>query len=358
MKKKFIIVILLIGMMPSVVLAHPGRTDSNGCHYCRTNCTKYGLSNGQYHCHNGGSSSGSSNSGTTITKTKSNDATLKYIIIDNNKFDSVDNVKYSTTNENVNIEVVTNDSNARYEVKNNSNLSIGENTITIDVTAEDGTSKNYNINVTREKILSNDTQIKIITIDSEEFDTIENIQYTTTKEIVFVKVVTNDENAKYEIKKNSNLSIGDNSVIIEVTAEDGTTKEYNINVIREKIPSSDTGITVTIDDEVVSFDNYKSKIYIASSTESIDFDYTLSDENAKVEIDELNKLKTGDNAINIKVIAEDGTKQQYEIILHKCTKSEETITTIFSFGIIGGMGYGIYYCVKKGKQIIKKIMKK
>lgn len=43
----------------SDVYAHPGRTDSNGCHTCRSNCEKWGLSYGQYHCHNGGSSSSS-----------------------------------------------------------------------------------------------------------------------------------------------------------------------------------------------------------------------------------------------------------------------------------------------------------
>jgi hypothetical protein len=33
--------------------AHPGNTDSRGCHTCRANCAKWGLSNGQYHCHGG-----------------------------------------------------------------------------------------------------------------------------------------------------------------------------------------------------------------------------------------------------------------------------------------------------------------
>ena len=82
------------------------------------------------------------------------------------------------------------------------------------------------------------------------------------------------------------------------------------------------------------------------------------EESIKVEIDELETLKTGDNEINIKVIAEDGTEQKYEITVHKYTKTEETITTILAFGVVGGMGYGIYYSIKKGKQFMKKIMKK
>lgn len=48
MKFKLICVVLLCFLLitPSKVEAHPGRTDANGCHYCRTNCAKWGLSDG------------------------------------------------------------------------------------------------------------------------------------------------------------------------------------------------------------------------------------------------------------------------------------------------------------------------
>nr|WP_254848771.1 YHYH domain-containing protein [Paenibacillus odorifer] len=42
--------------MPVLAEAHPGRTDANGVHYCRTNCAKWGLENGEYQYHNGGGS--------------------------------------------------------------------------------------------------------------------------------------------------------------------------------------------------------------------------------------------------------------------------------------------------------------
>jgi len=38
--------------MPLTIYAHPGNTDSSGCHTCRTNCGDWGLSYGEYHCHN------------------------------------------------------------------------------------------------------------------------------------------------------------------------------------------------------------------------------------------------------------------------------------------------------------------
>lgn len=60
----------------SVTVAHPGRTDANGGHTCRTNCEKWGLEYGEYHYHNGkgNSSSGSQKSSTPSTPAKSSPA--------------------------------------------------------------------------------------------------------------------------------------------------------------------------------------------------------------------------------------------------------------------------------------------
>lgn len=54
--------IIVLLMMITPISAHPGRTDANGGHYCRTNCAKWGLRDGEYHYHNGGGSSSSSSS--------------------------------------------------------------------------------------------------------------------------------------------------------------------------------------------------------------------------------------------------------------------------------------------------------
>ena len=53
-------------MVPLGALAHPGRTASDGCHYCRTNCSRWNVPANQRHCH-GGSSAPSS---TTQTQTR------------------------------------------------------------------------------------------------------------------------------------------------------------------------------------------------------------------------------------------------------------------------------------------------
>lgn len=51
MKKIISILVLMVFFLPSYSFAHSGRTDSSGCHTCRTNCSSWGLFTGEYHCH-------------------------------------------------------------------------------------------------------------------------------------------------------------------------------------------------------------------------------------------------------------------------------------------------------------------
>lgn len=37
--------------LPTFLYAHPGRTASDGCHYCRTNCSNWGVRYNTRHCH-------------------------------------------------------------------------------------------------------------------------------------------------------------------------------------------------------------------------------------------------------------------------------------------------------------------
>ena len=45
------LVALAVLLIVSNALAHPGRTAADGCHYCRTNCAKWGETTGARHCH-------------------------------------------------------------------------------------------------------------------------------------------------------------------------------------------------------------------------------------------------------------------------------------------------------------------
>ena len=62
MKTTFILLTFLFLISPIIGLAHPGNTASDGCHYCRTNCAKWGETENARHCHNSKPSSNYSNS--------------------------------------------------------------------------------------------------------------------------------------------------------------------------------------------------------------------------------------------------------------------------------------------------------
>lgn len=51
-KKLLLTTSVALLIAPISAYAHPGRTDANGGHTCRTNCEKWGLQYGEYHYHN------------------------------------------------------------------------------------------------------------------------------------------------------------------------------------------------------------------------------------------------------------------------------------------------------------------
>lgn len=44
-------IVVFFLFLPSSLSASPGGLDARGGHHCWTNCTRYGLYTGQYHCH-------------------------------------------------------------------------------------------------------------------------------------------------------------------------------------------------------------------------------------------------------------------------------------------------------------------
>lgn len=48
---ELLLVSLLLALMTSMAVAHPGGTATDGCHTCRTNCERWGVAAGERHCH-------------------------------------------------------------------------------------------------------------------------------------------------------------------------------------------------------------------------------------------------------------------------------------------------------------------
>lgn len=295
MKKESLCIIILsfsLLIVPSEVFAHPGRTDSNGCHQCKTNCESWGLTTGEYHCHNGNAYTNSRG------QTFNSDGT-----------EVITSPKEVTPAE-------------------------GENVYS---TTQDITP------IIKEEVKSEDNTLKSVTIDDCNIEVAEKMEYKTFNKKVEIVVETNDVKAKSNIQ-NKTLQIGRNNIIITVTAENGATKDYNLQVVREKL-SSNTGIKIVVDKEEIKFSNERATVHVSSGTKKLNYKYTLEDKNAKVKIDGVSELKFGDNVVTFKVVAQDGTEKQYKLTVHKDTVVEEVLSMILGLGIIGGIGYGIYYWI-------------
>jgi len=364
--------------MPIYVYAHPGRTDSRGCHTCKTNCVSWGLNQGEYHCHNGNtysnsrgqvfnkdgslisnSSSSSSNNNSTNSSSsisnkpvyvKSNNANLSTLKVDGQNINIDDIMNFTTTNATPNIEGITSHSKATLKINKPSTLSRDlPNEITIIVTAEDSTVKEYKLII---NLVSNDATIKKLAINEKEIQVSDEMFLTTTDSSIEISAITNDTKAKIISNNKYSLEIGENKINIKVLAEDNVTeKDYILNIKREKILSNKVGITLFVNGEKVKFNNFDSDIvYISSGDNTLEIKYELEDEKSSTNLKYNKNIKAGDQTIKFKVISESGKEQEYILNLYKYSKIEDILYTTIGFVLFGSVGFGIYKLFKKFKR--------
>ena len=132
--------------------------------------------------------------------------------------------------------------NANVTIMGNTNFKEGLNTIVIEVTSPDKTSKTqYTIFVTKTKDLEKaNANLEIlafenVTIEPEFANDI--YQYhaivSNTTENLNILAIPERQNAKVEVTGGENLQYGNNTVNIQVVAENGyTIKQYTVNVYR------------------------------------------------------------------------------------------------------------------------------
>ena len=236
MKKKIkgLIIVMIVILSPLYVEAHPGRTDSNGCHTCKKNCAKWGLSYGQYHCHGKTNSSSSNTNKTTTTKVLDSNKNIKSISIDNTNIEVKDTMEYNTYSKVNNIDIILESTKSKYEISNYSNISIGDNNIKIIVTSEDNTSKEYNLNI---KYLE-EPNISSISINNDNIDINDYMEYHTTLDSVNINTLSN---SKVEYDNNIKLNDGINNLELKLLdSNDNVYKTYTLNIIKDSISSSNS----------------------------------------------------------------------------------------------------------------------
>ena len=173
---------------------------------------------------------------------------------------------------------------------------------------------------------SNNKDLKSLTVEgfmlTPEFsDDVTDYSLTINDDVDSLKINAEpvDEKAEVEIIGNNNLLIGDNTIQVKVTAEDGTIRTYRINVTKGS--QEEFGLTsLTVEGYALTpeFDEntYEYTLEINDqSVTSLNINAEPSEENATVEITGNTNLQVGKNIITILVKSEDETENAtYQVI--------------------------------------------
>lgn len=260
-------------------------------------------------------------------------------------------VPYET--ESVKINATTEDSKATVTGTGSVSLTNKLTTKTVKVTAEDGTVTNYVVNIIKSDKKEDPKPIEPDPVVPKSSDsTLKKLDvsgYTLTPAFssgvtsyamkvnnnitsLNVTAIPNDEKAKVSITGNKNWVVGNNAIIIKVTAEDGTQTVYTVNVNRAaaNVKSRDTNVDLRIISSHTINPEYSNSIndynvVVPNEIEKLDLSVIPYDKKTKVEIIgndnlEVNVLKN----IVVKVKAEDGTIRNINL---NVTRSEQKANT-------------------------------
>jgi len=232
-------------------------------------------------------------------------------------------------------------------------LSVGSNTIDVDVLAEDGiTTATYTVTVTRAP--SNNANLSAVSLTPSASFTPsfsgDTLTYTTTvsnaTSSVTVTPTVDYMGANVEVNSiavNSGeasgsiaLSVGDNVITIVVTAEDGITqKTYQITVRRRSDVADLTMLSISVGALSPSFDvntlAYNSTVPNAQASMTVT--PTVAHASASVTVNSVSvnsgeasgaiALSVGDNIITVEVTSEDSTTKTYVVTMKRYSVAEE-----------------------------------
>ena len=151
----------------------------------------------------------------------------------------------------VNVQAVAEDANATVTGSGDHTLSVGNNSILITVTAENNTFRAYTINVYREPSSNNnlsDLQIDQQTVSGFAPSKL-SYSFTVANQVTELEILGIAEDATASVSGNKTwyLNTGVNRTDIVVTAEDGTSKIYQLEVTREKSSNNQLAILNTLE---------------------------------------------------------------------------------------------------------------
>lgn len=168
---------------------------------------------------------------------------------------------------------------------------------------------------------------------------------------VDVEYETESDKAVANVRNNDPISII-NPIIITVTAEDGSIKDYTINLTYKALSNNINVKNLTIENYDIDFDNNKQNydVVVNQDTKSLNFNIELEEKNATYEINDNNDLVNG-SIVTVKVKAEDLTEKTFYFNIIKETtpvpkKKNNFFTILLIFLILGIIGVVVFKFIR------------
>ena len=176
------------------------------------------------------------------------------------------------------------------------------------------------------------------------------------KTSINIKAECDGKNCTVSNTGEKNLEVGENRFEIISISESGSKKIYNIFISREDA-SKDTSLSkLKIKDSngnvlPIGFksDKLNYNINVNNDVLFLEFETECKGINCEVEKVDTKKLEVGENEVVIKVKAEDGTTGEYKITINRMKKKSIILYIIIGIILLGGIGTGVYFIIKKKK---------
>ena len=238
----------------------------------------------------------------------------------------------------VDVEVTTIDENATVDVTGNTELVIGDNIVTITVTAPNGDTREYNVTF-RIGGLPGNAKLESLTVGGSNLDLTSStltVELPGGSKSVAVIAVAQDQNASVKVAGNKALVAGANVVTVTVTAADGSTeRSYTVTVNVAALSNDRRLIGVRVNGVTNS---YNPTINLPAGSGSLELVGFPTSSKASVSYSGVTNLVAGNNAAVIKVTAEDGTFTEYPInVIVASLSSDKSLSSfkIQGFNVLG-----------------------
>ena len=232
----------------------------------------------------------------------------------------------------VDVEVVTTDPDATYVIDGDTGLGVGENSLVIIVAAADNeTTQEYNVTIV--VAASNDASLNTMSVSWSSPDGDQSVQVVDGDEIdlpsatysVDVMVEPTDPDATFEVSGNTDLQVGENQLVVTITAPDGVATEDFYIVLTVAVGDVTTA-SFTVDDVEVADGDI---IDIAAGTESVEVGVVTTDPDATYEVTGGDSLVLGSNELVLTVTSVDETLTvEYHVTLNVLPSADASFSSI------------------------------